>query len=144
MIRIRPNISFADRALIALRDPDLRKAFNEARNTLRLDIRDHKKQRRGPDGTWAARASSTKERARSGRGRPRVVLGKLPLANTSKATRRSAIVTSRVAWSKVQSAGGRVGRGARVPARDWAWISRLALDAIGYVITRHLDSMWGR
>lgn len=143
MIETKVNLGLVDRLLSSLRRPDLRPAWKEAKQPLRRDIRDHRQKREGPSGSWAARAASTKERARYG-DRPRRILGRLPTALQTIATRRSVAMKSRVAWSEVQRSGGAVGRGSRIPARDFLWASGLALDAIAQIVARHLERIWKR
>lgn len=137
----RVNLSWVERALTALRRPDLRKAWQEAKKPLRADQRDHAKRQEGPSGTWAGRSPLTTARRSTGSGkrkRARKLLGRLPTALTSKATRSSVTVLSRAKWSGIHQEGGTAGYGARIPARPFLWASMQALEAIGYVISRHL------
>lgn len=144
MIDARVNLGLVDKALLALRKPDLRPAWKEARQPLRRDIADHRKQQKGPDGVWSPRAASTKERAQYGRKRPRKILGRLPTALQTVSDRQRVAMRSRVAWSGVHQDGGRVGRGAKIPARPFLWASALALDAVAAIVARHLGKLWGR
>lgn len=139
------NVSALDRVRIALQRPDLRPAFRAARPSLKQDQRDHAKKQSGPGGAWAPRSSSTKNRAggatygatRMSR-RARKVLGRLPTAIAVKPERTRAIMRSLVRWSDVHMTGGRVGRGAVLPARVFLWISDGALELVSGVVVRHL------
>lgn len=143
MIEARVNLTFAERALIALRRPDLRPAWKEARKPLRADIREHRRKQEGPEGTWPARAAATKQRA--GRhGRPRRLLGRLPTALTTLSDRRRVAMRSRVAWSDVHRTGGVVGRGSRLPRRDFLWASGNVLDTIAGIVSRYLATRFRR
>lgn len=143
MIDAKVNLGLLDKALNSLRKPDLRPAWKEARQPLRRDIADHRKQQAGPDGTWPARAASTKERARYG-GRPRKILGRMPTALQTLSDRRRVAMKSRVAWSAVHQEGGTAGRGSKIPARPFLWASELVLDAVAQIVVRHLKKLWGR
>lgn len=92
------------------------------------DQRDHAKRREGPDGAWKPRALPTirKMRLQGIRRRP---LGKLLGAGVSYRANRAGVVgESKVAWSGVHQDGGRVGRGATVPARPFLWLSQKLLE----------------
>lgn len=144
MIAARVEIGALNRVLIAMRKPDLRRAWREARLPLRNDIKDHRQKRTGPSGSWAPRAASTKERDRT-RGRSRrALLGKLPTALQTLSDNRSVAMKSRVAWSDVHQKGGTAGHGAKEPKREFLYASNLAMQAIGYILTRHLEILWGR
>lgn len=136
----RINLRAFDRMRIALRNPDLRPAWKEARPVLRKDQREHAKKQEGPEGSWAPRAASTK--ARAGRnGRARRMMGRLPTANRQKDERSRKIMSSTVAWSAVQATGGRVGRGSRLPARVFLYVSDRALETVAGIITRGIAFM---
>lgn len=144
MIEARVNLGLVERALNTLRRPDLRPAWKEARQPLRADIRDHRAKQAGPSGAWPGRAASTKERGRYAGRRPRRLLGKLPTALTTLSDRRRVAMRSRVAWSEVQRTGGTVGRGAKIPPRDFLWASAEVLSAIAYIVSRHLQRIFGK
>lgn len=143
MISAKVDLGPLKRAFNTLRRPDLRPAWKEARQPLRADIASHRNQRRGPDGAWAPRASSTSVRAASKRkGRPRLLLGKLPTALQTKSDRRRVAMISRVKWASVHRDGGIAGHGSRIPKRDWLWASKAALDVIGSIVSKHLGKLW--
>jgi hypothetical protein len=144
MLEARVNLGSIPSLLRSLANPDLRPAFREASKPLRADIRDHGKKQRSETGTWAPPAASTMARRAAGRRkRARKPLGKLPTALMTKASRRGLYMASRAAWSEIQRSGGRANHGAHIPARDWMWISDLALDAVGYIIVRVMAKAFG-
>lgn len=138
----RVDLSWVEKALAALRRPDLRKAWQESKKPLRADQRNHAKRQEGPSGSWPERSPLTTARRGTGssskRRRPRKLLGRLPGALTSKATRSGVSIISRAKWSGIHQEGGTAGNGARIPARPFLWASQEALDAVGFVISRHL------
>ena len=135
---VQVDLSFLDRARAVLRSPDLRPAWKLIRKPVRADLRQHARKQEGPGGAWTPMSSRTKGRARSGRKRPRKLLGRLPGALTTKLERKRLLVMSQVAWSAVHQDGGRVGRGARVPARPFLWASDKVLELAGKVIAKGL------
>lgn len=87
------------------------------------DQRNHKSAKEGPDGSWPARAASTIARAHGKRKLPRNPLGRLPTAVAYAVTPSSITGTSKVRWSGAHQDGDRVGRGSRLPARPFLWLS---------------------
>lgn len=151
--RATVSLGWVEAALNALRNPDLRKAWLEARKPLRADQRDHAKRQEGPSGPWTSRAPLTQSRRgrMTGRGtgkpsrrRARKILGRLPTALTSKATRTGVSIISRAKFSAVHQDGGTAGNGAKIPARPFLWASQEALEAIGFVVSRHLKIVFER
>jgi phage gpG-like protein len=141
----RVNLGWVEAACNALRNPDLRKGWRESLKPLRADQRDHAKGQEGPSGAWAGRSPLTMQRrgtlvddGKRKYRRPRKLMGKLPTALTSKVTRTGVSLISRAKWSGVHQDGGRAGQGASIPARPFLWASQEALEAIGYVLSRHL------
>lgn len=141
MIEVRVNLGLLDRFVATLRKPDLRPAWKEARKPLRADIRDHRKKRSGPSGTWAARSANTRIKRK---GRTRQMLGNLPTALSTIMDRRRIALKSRVAWSDVHQTGGRVGHGAKLPARPFLWASDRVLTEIAAIVTRTLQRIIGK
>lgn len=142
MIEARVNLGPLARVLVALRTPDLRPVWREARKPIRRDIADHRAKQEGPDGAWAPRAAATKLRSRSGR-RARRMLGRLPSANRTTTDPRRLVIRSMVAWSEAQRTGATVGHGARIPGRDWMYVSDPVLGQIGVMITDRLLTIFG-
>lgn len=106
------------------------KAMQELRKPLRVDQREHARAQEGPDGPWpkrasaADRASASRKRRKRRRPSRRRLLGKLPGAVKVTSTRSSVTIESRVAWSGIHQHGGTAGRGAKIPARPFLWISQ--------------------
>lgn len=120
--------------LIRLSRVDIRKAFRNLRGPATHDQRDHWKRDEAPFGRWPGLAASTLERRTRTRGRdkrgrkqrwPKKLLGRFPTATQSIASSHSLIVRSRVKrFSWIHQAGGRAGHGARIPSRQYMWISK--------------------
>lgn len=136
LVSARVDLGFLRRARMALRSPDLRPAWKELRKPLRADQREHAKKQEGPDGSWPARASSTKVRAASGRRRKRKLLGRLPTALSVRHDRRRLLIASLAKWSDVHNQGGRAGHGARIPRRTFLWASDRVLELAAGVVSR--------
>lgn len=134
----RVNLGFFDRARLALRNPDLRPAWRVARKPIRADLREHANKESGPGGSWAPPSAATKRRQAQGRKRPRKMLGRLPGALRTAAQRSKFLVTWRTAWAEAQRLGGVVGHGARLPGRDWAYISDKATQTVADIIAKGL------
>ncbi len=101
----------------------MRKTFIELKKPLRVDQKDHAKSKAGPEGAWVPRSLHTQpKRAR------RRLLGRLPNAVSYTTTATSLTAKSRIAWSGVHQDGGTAGRGSRIPARPFLWISSTVLD----------------
>lgn len=121
-------------ALRRLRRLELIETYRALRGPARWDQRDHDNNRVAPDGKWPALAPSTVARRKNKRGRdkngrrrswPTKLLGRLPTALESVANQHALIVRSRVRpWVIVHQAGGWAGHGARIPRRQFLWISR--------------------
>lgn len=118
-------------------------AFRELKRPLRLDQRAHSKKREGPSAIWAPRAASTMARLRAGGRRARKPLGKLTGAVAYTADATAVRGTSRVLWSGVHQDGGAVGRGARLPARPFLWISDDLLGIAENTLGRALVRAYG-
>lgn len=112
---------------------DIRQTFKRLVPSAQYDQERHDRALEGPDGKWPALAASTLERRSRPRGRdrkgknrswPTKLLGRMPKAIRSVPTNRSLTVLSRIArFSMVHQAGGRAGHGARIPRRQYLWIS---------------------
>lgn len=109
---------------------DTRPAFKAMRQPLRADLRAHAKAQEGPDGgKWPKRKPPRRLKARDGerralaRKRSRRVLGKLPNATGFQVERRAIVAFSKVKWARAHREGLVVGHGAKMPKRDWLWIS---------------------
>jgi hypothetical protein len=115
-------------------------AFQRLKKPLRLDQRDHAKKRQGPDALWAPRAASTAARLLTGGHRPKKLLGRLPTAVSYTANATGVAGVSRALWSAAQQDGATVGRGSRLSARPFLWISDDMLgkaeDVIGGALVR--------
>lgn len=138
LLAARVDLSFVERALSAAKDPrTLAAAWRKARKPLRADQRDHAKRKAGSDGSWASRSPLTQRKVGQGHGnakRPRKLLGKLPGALTASSSTKGVKVESRAKWSRAIQEGGRVGNGARLPAREFLWASATVLGIVADIV----------
>ncbi|MDQ3153634.1 MAG: hypothetical protein M3R63_18610 [Actinomycetota bacterium] len=140
-------------------------AFRKLKGPMRLDQRTHAKAEMGPDGKWAPRASSTaadiagrrrgaREANRLAKGRGETarrkspgrgkILGRIPSAIVVRSGPGIVEVISRVAYSGVHQEGGKVGRGAVLPARPFLWMSESFIQAAMETFGEHLAKGWVR
>ena len=126
-------------------------AMSGLRKPLRADQRDHAKKQEGPGGAWQKRkplviVAKSDRRRRLGKKsrRPsnrRKLLGRLPAAVTVRSDRLSVSITSKVGWSLVHQEGGRAGKGAKIPARPFLWVSdKMRADAARYIEQNVVDA----
>jgi hypothetical protein len=112
---------------------DTRKVFNELKGPMRFDERHHWRKSEAPDGKWPPLAPSTQERRTRPRGRdkngknrswPTRLLGRFPTALQILASKKSLIARSRIKrFDYIHQAGGIAGHGAKIPRRQYLWIS---------------------
>lgn len=112
---------------------DVKKTFNNLKGPAVFDQRHHWRKDEAPWGHWPGLAASTLERRTRKRGRdkkgrnrswPKKLLGRFPTAVKSIASAKSLIVESRVKrFSMIHQQGGIAGHGARIPSRQYMWIS---------------------
>ncbi|MEM9487699.1 MAG: phage virion morphogenesis protein, partial [Myxococcota bacterium] len=131
LVNVRVQVDPVMRALRQLerRARDLRPALRDTRSPFRTEQRRHFRDEQGPDGPWPRRAAASESRvlgkacsAAKKKGRKRrprrapKMLGKLRQFKV-RVRRRTIVAESPIKWSGVHQRGGRVGRGAMVPAR---------------------------
>jgi len=114
-----------------------------------FDQRHHWRKDEAPWGHWPGLAASTLERRTRRRGRdkkgrnrswPKKLLGRFPTAVKSIASAKSLIVESRVKrFSMIHQQGGRAGHGARIPSRQYMWISEWLLQQAQKAFTKALQ-----
>lgn len=152
------DLSDVERGLLGLnvRPSALRPVFNELRNPLRGDLKDHQAQQEGPGGKWPARSNRTtsrlsaRRRGRTASGRRRGrrkagrLLGKLPHLFVLRVSSYGLSAENRAAWSDIHDKGGTAGRGARIPARPYAWLSDRFLDLSVEFVAECMQLGWGR
>lgn len=123
--------------------------YRELRAPLREDQTQHAKEQSGPDGAWQPRSPFTiakmaAARRAGSRRRDRKLLGRLPRAITVRADSKGARAVSLVKWSMAHAQGARVGRGARLPQRQWLWLSPRIIQLAGEIAAKYCASVWGR
>lgn len=113
-------------AFIDLKRFDVKPTLTSLKRPMGRDQKDHRDHEQGPKTKWAPLASTTKASyARRGKRRNRKLLARLPNARYAFVKQNQLIMRSRVKWSLAHQDGPtRVGRGARIPQRQFLWISR--------------------
>lgn len=121
---------------------DPKPVFQLLRKPAHVDQRQHDTASRGPDGPWPQLAASTiarnrynrtvkglkgKRTIRLGGSTKHKLLGRVPRALQDIVSGRSLIVRNRVKWGLAHQAGAIVGHGARLPRRQFEWISKWLL-----------------
>lgn len=118
-------------------------AFRALKVAMKADQREHRDEQAGPEGKWAPRAASTIAAAKEHHKRlPRRILGRLTTAISYRAMAEALIGESRVKWSLSHQEGGIVGRGARLPARPFLWMSDQFLSFGEWVFANVLERAW--
>lgn len=153
MLRASVDLTAVDRGLDAMTRAarDLGPAFKEAKKPVRADQRQHAKERSGPDGRWApksrltlAREALDRKRKGKRRGGGRRLLGRLPAAIVVTSDRNRVVARSRARGgiSGTHQDGGPAGRGARIPARPFLWVSDALRATLRFVFERHILGRW--
>lgn len=119
-------------------------AMRVIRMEMRTDQRDHASGKEGPDGKWPPRSAATIKAARKGSGRPRRFMGRLTTAVDYLAQHKQVIGRSKIPWSGAHQEGATVGKGVKLPARPFLWISDRLLEVSARVLTRFIVNGWGK
>jgi len=130
-------------AAIARRAHSLGPVMKQLVAPVREDQREHRKERSGPEQSWAPRSAKTIAAAHGKRKMSRSLLGRLPTAVSYKATAYSVTGVSKVRWSGAHQDGDRVGHGVTLPARTFLWLSGKLLDIADNIVARALVGAWG-
>ncbi len=116
---------------------------------IRRDLKAHQRTQSGPDGPWPKLSPATvrkRRRAKRGKGGSRRPLGKLPTLVTARIVDGEAIqVRPRPQVAKLAAAhdqGAVVGHGARLPAREWFYVSDELLDDFERAVVGSLTEIW--
>jgi phage gpG-like protein len=159
------DLTEVDRALdlVGDRGKRLLPAFRDLRRPLRSDQKEHAKGERGPNGSWPPRSPVTEARRKArNRGRrqtkamkliapgkakrrqstPKRILGRLPAAVIYTIGDKFIRGVSRVPWSGVHQQGGTVGRGSRIPARPFLWLSDRMLEVARATFAKYVLKSW--
>lgn len=117
---------------------DTRAVFKRIQPSAIHDQQNHDRALRGPDGPWPALAASTIARRMRPRGKsktgknrswPTKLLGRLPKSLQAIPSKMKLLVRSRVKeFSLAHQGGAIVGNGARLPRRQFLWISDWLLE----------------
>jgi phage gpG-like protein len=123
---------------------NLAPAFRALKPEMRLDQREHALLREGPESKWKPLAATTlAEYSKRGKRRPTRPLGRLLTAVQYVATSSSVMAKSLVSWSGVHQEGGVGNHGARIPAREFLWISTKFLAQAESMMTKRLLDAYG-
>lgn len=120
---------------------DTKKILLEVRGPVRWDQGRHYRDEASPDMKWPRLAASTIERRRRPRGInrrtgkrlswPKRLMGRFPTALQTKVSTYELVVLSRVKrFSLAHQQGATVGRGSRLPRRQFLWVSPWLLGEI--------------
>lgn len=135
---------------LAQRAERARPFFEALKAPLRLDQREHRRAQSGPEGAWPKRTRSAAAKRSPGasgkkrRRRARKLLGRLPTAVSYRSDADEVRAVSRIPWSSVHQEGGRVGRGATIPARPFLWFSDSFLGDAAEALLGYVTRNWGR
>jgi len=138
-----------DRAFDALARAgrDIGHVLRELMKPLRADLREHQRERRGPDGPWPGPASETvrkRGRSKSGRRKRKRSLGKLASQVAMRVEDETLVAENRVPWARVHQEGGTVGHGAEIPARPFMYTSNEFDEDVVEAVDAHLTRAWER
>lgn len=120
--------------------------FRALRMPMRRDQRDHAVQEEGPEGNWPPRKGEKEVKRRAGKRknrRARGMLGRLPNAVDIRSIGATVYARSRVKWARAHADGETVGRGAKLPARPFLWVSEDLGALANQLIAEHLGKAWG-
>lgn len=133
-INLKPTFAMLRR----LKQIDTRAVFKRIQPSAIHDQQQHDRATAGPDGGWPGLAASTLERRTRPRGKsktgknrswPTKLLGRLPKSLQPITSRQHLVIRSRVKeFSLAHQGGARVGHGARLPRRQFLWISPWLLE----------------
>ncbi len=141
---------------------DFRPVWRKTRGAMRKDQRQHVRQQRASSGArWKPLAASTVEKrtkkarrrkknfTRKGRLRKpvqkrldRILSGKILSFTETRMRHDFMEIRQSKEWAKVHQAGGRVGKGATVPAREFLWVSRSFVRIVAREMEIHLKNAW--
>lgn len=151
--------------LTAKRATKLKSAFRTLAKPLRKDQSDHAAQKAGSRGKWPQLAKGTLRNRRSARAQikaaktapqattkrasrrrnpPRKLLGRLPRAIKTTVGDLFIRMESLVPFSMVHQKGGRVGKRALLPAREFLWISKAAHKNAAKMLAEHIARRFGK
>lgn len=169
LIDVRVNLADVDQAIRESKAlaGELGRVFRALKPWAKRDQLDHAARTQGPDGPWPARARATLERrqqrsrvvvtrrqttrARKGAGagaaivtRQRAIwpLGTLPRSIRYRAERDALRASAGVDWAQAHIDGAIVGRGSKLPARDYLWFSDPFLDMVAATIEDFVIAPW--
>lgn len=169
LVDVRVNLADVDKAIRESKAlaGELGRVFRALKPWAKRDQLDHAARTQGPNGPWPVRARATLERrqqrarvvvtrrqttrARKGGGagasivtRQRATwpLGTLPRSIRYRSERDALRASSGIDWAQAHIDGAIVGRGAKLPARDYLWFSDPFLDMVAATIEDFVIAPW--
>lgn len=170
LIDVKINLEDVEKAIASSKalGRELGRVFQALKPWAKRDQLDHAARTQGPDGPWPVRARATLERrlqrsrvvvtrrqtsrARKGSGgagssivtRQRATwpLGTLPRSIRYRAERDALRATSGIDWAQAHIDGATVGRGAKLPSRNYLWFSDPFLDLVAGTIEDFVIAPW--
>lgn len=169
LVDVKINLTDVDKAIAESKAlaRELGRVFRALKPWAKRDQLDHAALTQGPDGPWPVRARATLERrqqrsrvvvtrrqttrARKGGGagasivtRQRATwpLGTLPKSIRYRAERDALRASSGIEWAQAHIDGATVGRGAKLPARNYLWFSDPFLDMVAASIEDFVIAPW--
>jgi phage gpG-like protein len=146
------------------RSTKLKQAFRTLSKPIKKDQAEHSKRKEGSRGKWpklaqgtmrnrrqtrrlikAAKSAPQASTKRSSRRNPaRTLLGKLPRALKTTIGDLFIRIESTVPFGLVHQKGGRAGKRATMPAREFLWISKSAHKAAAQTLAEYLAKKFGK
>jgi hypothetical protein len=166
MATFKPGLRRGFKKMIA-RSKALQVELRKLRPALQSDLREHASSESSPEGSWPRRSSvaevrASARRAKVVRGRARKagkrvgarqavsfrggsqLLGQLPDTVIVRQKRGSLIARSPVPWSGAHNEGATVGRGSRLPARGFVFISDPFMQFATARLADHVVGGWSQ
>ena len=138
-----------------------KKVWRVLRKPLRKDQKEHMRAGKDSKGAkWKPLASSTVEgrlskggragkftkrgklKKKAQRGLSKILSQKLVSGAKVKITRKNLSITSKVPWAGVHQHGGRAGRGARIPAREFFYVGTPLIKQTALALARHISKAY--
>jgi phage gpG-like protein len=140
---------------------DIRPALKEFKPIFAAELKQHFAQRQAEAGGWPSWAASYVERGKNAlkvntgtfgrrftkKGTKRTrrltsMLGKMATAFSWKLEGTFLRVYSKIPWAGVHQRGGTAGHGARIPQREFLWMSEASQKTLGDLIKAFLIKTW--
>jgi phage gpG-like protein len=118
---------------------DLSPVWDELAPLMKQDQKEHHRLQVGPDGPWPGFSAASKARRPK---RKRIFSARMRNAFIIDESPRELAAIHRVPWAHVHQEGGTAGRGSRIPARPFIYMSGKFLGIAIPAIADHLAAGW--